>query len=46
MSVNNRLVDLVAPGWFGEAACAPNVKGGCPNYPTEAGRGTSLRPRR
>jgi hypothetical protein len=40
VSVNNRLVDLVAPGWFGEAACAPN-KGGCPNYPTEAGRGTS-----
>jgi len=40
VSVNDRLVDLVAPGWFGEAACAPN-KGGCPNYPTEAGRGTS-----
>jgi hypothetical protein len=40
VSVTDRLVDLVAPGWFGEAACAP-LKGGCPDYPTEAGRGTS-----
>ncbi len=38
----NKIVDLVAPGWFGgEAACADN-SGGCPpNYPTESMRGTS-----
>lgn len=37
----NKVVNLVAPGWYGgEAACAPNV-GGCPDYPTEAMRGTS-----
>ncbi len=41
VSVNDRLVDLVSPGWFGEVACHPNT-GGCPNYPTEAGRGTSM----
>jgi hypothetical protein len=37
-----KLVNLVAPGWYGgEAACADN-KGGCPpHYPTEAMRGTS-----
>jgi hypothetical protein len=36
-----KLVNLVAPGWYGgEAACAPNV-GGCPGYSTEAMRGTS-----
>jgi Subtilase family len=36
-----KLVNLVAPGWYGgEAACAPNV-GGCPDYATEAMRGTS-----
>lgn len=38
---NNKLVDLVAPGYFGEAACADN-SGGCPpGYPTESMRGTS-----
>jgi hypothetical protein len=38
---NNKLVDLVAPGYFGEAACADG-SGGCPpNYPTESMRGTS-----
>jgi hypothetical protein len=38
----DKLVNLVAPGWYGgEAACADN-QGGCPpNYPTEAMRGTS-----
>ena len=38
----NKLVDLVAPGWYGgEAACADG-SGGCPpNYPTESMRGTS-----
>ena len=37
-----KLVNLVAPGWYGgEAACADR-KGGCPpHYPTEAMRGTS-----
>jgi hypothetical protein len=36
-----KLVNLVAPGWYGgEAACAAD-KGGCPNYATEAMRGTS-----
>ncbi len=40
VATTDRLLDLVGPGWYGEAACAPN-KGGCPNYPTEAGRGTS-----
>ena len=37
-----KLVNLVAPGWYGgEAACADN-SGGCPpSYPTEAMRGTS-----
>jgi hypothetical protein len=37
----NRLVDLVAPGYYGEAACSDG-SGGCPpNYPTESMRGTS-----
>lgn len=38
----NKLVDLVAPGWYGgEAACADG-QGGCPpDYPTESMRGTS-----
>jgi hypothetical protein len=38
----NKVVNLVAPGWYGgEAACA-DKSGGCPpNYPTEAMRGTS-----
>lgn len=38
----NKVVNLVAPGWYGgEAACADN-SGGCPaNYPTESMRGTS-----
>jgi hypothetical protein len=38
----NKLVDLVAPGWYGgEAACADG-SGGCPpDYPTESMRGTS-----
>ena len=37
----DKLVNLVAPGWYGgEAACAPHV-GGCPDYSTEAMRGTS-----
>jgi hypothetical protein len=38
----DKLVNLVAPGWYGgESACAPLV-GGCPvNYPTEAAAGTS-----
>jgi hypothetical protein len=38
----DKLVNLVAPGWYGgEAACADN-SGGCPpDYPTEAMRGTS-----
>jgi hypothetical protein len=37
-----KVVNLVAPGWYGgEAACADN-SGGCPpHYPTEAMRGTS-----
>jgi hypothetical protein len=37
-----KVVNLVAPGWYGgESACAPLV-GGCPvNYPTEAAAGTS-----
>jgi hypothetical protein len=37
-----KLVNLVAPGWYGgEAACADN-SGGCPaGYPTESMRGTS-----
>jgi hypothetical protein len=37
-----KVVDLVAPGWYGgEAACADG-SGGCPpNYPTESMRGTS-----
>jgi hypothetical protein len=37
-----KVVNLVAPGWYGgEAACADN-SGGCPpNYPTESMRGTS-----
>ncbi len=37
-----RVVDLVAPGWFGgESACVLN-SGGCPSfYPTESARGTS-----
>jgi hypothetical protein len=37
-----KVVNLVAPGWYGgEAACADN-SGGCPpDYPTEAMRGTS-----
>jgi hypothetical protein len=38
----NKLVDLVAPGWYGgEAACADGVGGCPPNYPTESMRGTS-----
>lgn len=39
---SGKLVDLVAPGWYGgEAACADGV-GGCPaDYPTESMRGTS-----
>jgi hypothetical protein len=37
----NKLVNLVAPGYFGEAACADG-SGGCPpGYPTESFRGTS-----
>jgi hypothetical protein len=37
-----KLVNLVAPGWYGgEAACADNIGGCPPNYPTEAMRGTS-----
>jgi len=37
-----KVVNLVAPGWYGgEAACADNVGGCPPNYPTEAMRGTS-----
>jgi hypothetical protein len=37
-----KLVNLVAPGWYGgEAACADNVGGCPPGYPTEAMRGTS-----
>jgi Subtilase family len=38
----DKLVNLVAPGWYGgEAACADG-SGGCPaHYPTEAMRGTS-----
>jgi hypothetical protein len=36
-----KVVNLVAPGWYGgEAACAAD-KGGCPDYATEAMRGTS-----
>jgi hypothetical protein len=37
-----KVVDLVAPGWYGgESACAPLLNG-CPvNYPTEAAAGTS-----
>ncbi|GAA5185916.1 hypothetical protein GCM10023322_31050 [Rugosimonospora acidiphila] len=38
---DNKLVDLVAPGYFGEADCSDG-HGGCPpNYPTESMRGTS-----
>jgi hypothetical protein len=42
-SVNNKLVDLVAPGYEGEAACNPAAQGsGCPaNAHTETMRGTS-----
>lgn len=37
-----KLVNLVAPGWYGgEAACADNTGGCPPHYPTEAMRGTS-----
>jgi hypothetical protein len=37
----NKVVNLVAPGYLGEAACADN-SGGCPpDYPTESFRGTS-----
>jgi hypothetical protein len=38
----DKLVNLVAPGWYGgESACAPLLNG-CPvNYPTEAAAGTS-----
>jgi hypothetical protein len=37
-----KLVNLVAPGWYGgEAACADNIGGCPPDYPTEAMRGTS-----
>ncbi len=41
-TATNKLVDLVAPGWYGgEAACADG-SGGCPpDYPTESMRGTS-----
>jgi hypothetical protein len=36
-----KVTNLVAPGWYGgEAACAAD-KGGCPDYATEAMRGTS-----
>ncbi len=37
-----RVLDVVAPGWFGgESACVVS-SGGCPSwYPTEAARGTS-----
>ncbi len=38
----NKVVNLVAPGWYGgEAACAAGVGGCPPNYPTESMRGTS-----
>ena len=37
-----KVVNLVAPGWYGgEAACADNTGGCPPHYPTEAMRGTS-----
>jgi hypothetical protein len=37
----NKVVNLVAPGYLGEAACAAS-SGGCPpGYPTESFRGTS-----
>jgi hypothetical protein len=37
-----KVVNLVAPGWYGgEAACARHTGGCPPNYPTEAMRGTS-----
>jgi hypothetical protein len=41
-ALTGKLVNLVAPGWYGgEAACADN-SGGCPpSYPTESMRGTS-----
>src|SRR6202020_3286188 len=39
---SGRLVDLVAPGYGGEAACSPLVTAGCPtNALTEAFGGTS-----
>jgi hypothetical protein len=37
----NKIVNLVAPGYLGEAACADNVGGCPPDYPTESFRGTS-----
>jgi hypothetical protein len=41
-TATNKLVDLVAPGWYGgEAACADGVGGCPPDYPTESMRGTS-----
>ncbi len=41
-AVTGKVVDLVAPGWYGiEGACAEG-SGGCPpGYPTESMRGTS-----
>jgi hypothetical protein len=37
----NKVINLVAPGYLGESACADN-SGGCPpDYPTESFRGTS-----
>jgi len=41
-TATDKLVDLVAPGWYGgEAACADGVGGCPPDYPTESMRGTS-----
>ncbi len=42
VGVTGRVLDVVAPGWFGgESACVIS-SGGCPSwYPTEAARGTS-----
>jgi hypothetical protein len=37
----NKVVNLVAPGYLGEAACADNTGGCPPDYPTESFRGTS-----
>jgi Subtilase family len=38
----DKVVNLVAPGWYGGEAACNNNKGGCPpNYPTESMRGTS-----